>query len=109
MGEFISAPDDVQIRSYEEQIVLIDVARSFGGDVEYLERRVQFMKRSFQARSISMRTAEAKQRVSLAKSIMQGYAVALPDVWETRARPRRREISRVVRIGAITGLLPDNR
>src|SRR5580704_19626415 len=55
----IAPPDHVQIRPDEEQIVLIEFARSFGCNVKHVERRAQFSKRSFQARSIVLCSAES--------------------------------------------------
>src|ERR1700694_5059561 len=104
----MAAPSHVQIRPHEEQVVLIYFTRSFGGSVEHVERRIQFSKRLFQTGSIGVCTAEPEQGISRAQAIMQRQAVAQQNVWEAGAWPRRRDVARVVRVGAVARLGPNN-
>src|SRR5437879_3332937 len=104
----IAAPDDVQVRPQQDEIVAVNIARRAAGDVENVEGGAIRREGPSQRRRIRPGGAEAKQRVARPQAILQGGVAVEPDVRQTGTRPGGWHILARQVLGPAR-LLPDDR
>src|SRR5580700_364610 len=68
-GCVVPAPNDVQIGTYEQQIVAVGFAHGCIRNVEHVERRAAIAKRLLERRRCGLRAAEPQERIPFAETI----------------------------------------
>jgi hypothetical protein len=76
----IPAPDDMHVRSEQQNVAAIEVAGRHPGGVNNVERRSVSRKGALEPAGVRPRAAQPQQRVAMAEMVLQRRAVVEPDM-----------------------------
>src|SRR6185295_15004702 len=106
-GYGVASPDDIKIRAHQDEVIAVDVAWRRCFDRQLLEGRAARTHRPPEAGRVGRAAAESQERVAVADRIVDRTSFVEPDVRQSRAGPRRRNVFTKQLLGP-AGLLPDD-